>query len=256
MLIALVSVVIFFLFIMAAALTMLWYLNRNPGGSSKPNLQEDEELQVEDKPSQRIHRHIGELINFEEVEPGIIYADGQYLALARIEGTNFSILSDGEQDAREDALITIQNQIKYPIQYITSTVITDTDITAEQIRQQASKTKNTELNNYCLLYAVEMEDMKRRRQAMAQVSWIVISDNGARGLPGKPSDRIKEKMLLLKEAFRSRVGIILTPLATTEEVIDALQQIILPEKLTKASETALLGLHPIKFNIKEIEKIA
>lgn len=59
-------------------------------------------------------------------------------------------------------------------------------------------------------------------------------------------------MAILQEAFRSRAGIIMTPLTTTEEVIDTFQQIMLPEKLTKPSDVAKLCMHPIKFNIKEM----
>ncbi len=119
------------------------------------------------------------------------------------------------------------------------------------MREYAEKASNNEVAEYARLYAAELENMKNERRAMAKVSWIVISGEADRpGAPGNPVQRIRERMAILQEAFRSRAGIIMTPLTTTEEVIDTFQQIMLPEKLVKPSEVAKLCLQPIKFNIK------
>lgn len=245
------AVIIFIVFIMAAALVMLMMLNRNP---SIPGQKKETKQMIREKPVKPTYRHISDLIKIEEADTGIIYAGGKYLGLARIEGTNFSVLSDGEQDVREEVLIGIQNQINYPVQYITSTVITDTESIAREVRANAANMEKPQLVSYNNLYAAELEEMKKRRQAMAQVSWLVISDDGE---GGDPVSQIREKMVLLQEAFRVRAGIILTPLVTTEEILDALQQIMLPEKLSRPSEITLLGgLSPIKLNIREIENIA
>ncbi|SFH34397.1 hypothetical protein SAMN05660649_04830 [Desulfotomaculum arcticum] len=245
-------VVIFIIFVMIAALVMLLFLNRAPTGPESKN--NPVTIKTNKKQSIPTGRHIDELFEVEFVHPGIFYVDGKYMGLARIGGTNFSVLSDGEQDTREEALIGIQNQIKYPVQYITSTVVTDTDAIAREIRSTNTNFNNELQVRYNNLYAAELEEMKRNRQAMTQVSWLVISDDGTE--EDNPVERIKEKMALLHESFRSRVGIILTPLELTEEVVDAIQQMILPEKLSRPSDMiALGGLAPVKFNIREIEKI-
>ncbi|MEW6697311.1 MAG: hypothetical protein AB1341_08185 [Bacillota bacterium] len=248
----------FIVLVMAASLAMIWYISKSNRNSrqikrmSYDNETTDEASELKSKKPDKKYRHISELINVEIVEPGIYYVNGKYLGLARIEGTNFSILSDGERDAREEMLISIQSQIKYPVQYITSTIVTDTDKEVEKVRMYAEKTNNQLVANYCQLYISELENMKNERRAMAKVSWIVISGEDKEGAPGTPAQRIRERMAILQEAFRSRAGIIMTPLLTTEEVVDTLQQVMLPEKLTKPSEVAKLCMHPIKFNIKEI----
>lgn len=251
----LIVILIFVALVMGAALVMMWYLSKGGGaGRSKRDfeMESQEEINTTPKRPDKNYRHISELINIEVVEPGIYYVKGKYLGLARIEGTNFSILSDGETDAREDMLIAIQNQIKYPVQYITSTIVTDTDREVEKVRAHAEKTQNQKISNYCHMYVNELENMKNERRALAKVSWVAISGDDRQGAPGNPVQRIKERMAILQEAFRSRAGIIMTPLTTTEEVIDAFQQIMLPEKLIKPSEVAKISLHPIKFNIKEM----
>jgi hypothetical protein len=243
---ALTGVVILFLLVMGAAVVMLTSLNKAPKRGARPLKKE-----IKKKVSQPTYRHIGDLMDMEAPEPGVVYAGGKYLAYARVEGANFSILSDGEKDIREDVLIGLQNQIKYPQQFVTSTVVIDTEHAAMEVRDQATRTENPHLAQYSLAYAGELEEMKRQRQAMAQVTWLVISDDGE---SGDPAQSLREKLALLRELF-TRSGLILTPLASTEEIIDAMQQIMLPEHLTPASETAVFGLNPVKFNIKELENL-
>jgi len=231
-----------FVLVMGVAGVMLLSLNKPPQRKEKPVKRE-----VNKKVSLPTYRHIGELINLDVVEPGVVYANGKYLAYARVEGTNFSILSDGEKDIREDILISLQNQIKFPQQLVTSTVVIDTEHAAREVRQQASGAENASLGAYSLAYAAELEKMKRERQAMAQVSWMVISDDGIDDEPGKA---LRDKMSLLQDLF-ARSGLILTPLTTTEDIIDAMQQIMLPERLSLASETAASGLSLVKYNARE-----
>ena len=242
MIISFIGVVIMFILVLAAAGVMLATLNRAPKRKEKPA-----KKAINNKVSLPTYRHIGDLINLDVVEPGVIYANGKYLAYARVEGTNFSILSDGEKDIREDILVSLQNQIKFPQQLVTSTVVIDTEHAAKEVREQAAVTDNANLATYSLAYAAELEQMKRDRQAMAQVSWMVISDDGLDEDPGKS---LRDKISILQELF-SRSGLILTPLTTTEDIIDAMQQIMLPEHLSPASKTAASGLNPVKFSMKE-----
>ena len=242
MALSLIGVVVLFILVLAAAGILLTTINRAPQRKEKPV-----KKAANKKVSLPTYRHIGDLITLDVAEPGVIYANGKYLAYARVEGTNFSILSDGEKDIREDVLVNLQNQIKFPQQLVTSTVVIDTEHAAKEVREQAALTDNPNLAGYSLAYAAELEQMKRERQAMAQVSWMVISDDGAEEDPGKS---LRDKMSLLQELF-SRSGLILTPLTSTEDVIDAMQQIMLPERLSPASKAAATGLSPVKFSAKE-----
>ncbi|KJS73330.1 MAG: hypothetical protein JL56_11520 [Desulfotomaculum sp. BICA1-6] len=249
MLIAVVAV--FIMFVMISALVMFMFISRVPAG---PEKKKKTTAVIKNTEPTSTGRHIAEIVGVEMVAPGVFYAGGKYLGLARIEGTNFSVLSDGEQDAREEALIGIQNQINYPVQYITGTVVTDTDAIAREVRAINAGVENERQAAYNNLYAAELDEMKRTRQAMTQVSWLVVSDDGSAG--DDPVKRIRERLALLRESFRSRVGIILTPLEITGDVVDAIQQIMLPEKLSRPSDMlALGGITPVKFNIREIQNL-
>ena len=243
MLLSFIGVAFLFVLVLTGAGVMLATLNQAPKRKAKPVKKE-----VHKKAAAPTYRHLSDLINLDVVAPGVIYANGKYLAYARVEGTNFSILSDGEKDLREDILISLQNQIKFPQQLVTSTVVIDTEHAAREVRRQASGTENANLAAYSLAYAAELEQMKRERQAMAQVSWLVISDDGATEEPDKS---LRDKMSLLQDLF-SRSGLILTPLTTTAEIIDAMQQIMLPERLSPASSVAAAGLSPLKFSAREV----
>ena len=246
-------VLVFMLFILAAAGVMLWTMNKEPRKNSVALPIIGSGKKQPGSKSALHYRHITELIKIKPVAPGIIYTGGKYLGYARIEGTNFSILSDGEQDTKESVLIGLQNQFDFPLQYVTSTVVTDTGQIAGIVRDYASTCTNQDLAAYSAAYATELEQMKAWRQAMAQVSWLAVSDTGA---GGDPAQNIYNKMAQLQELFRSRAGIILTPLTTTGEVIDALQQIMLPQRLTPASQTAALGLNPVHYSDRELVNIS
>lgn len=253
MLAALVAMIVFLIGIMATAMIIISRAQRTVGKIDP--FEPEKEAMVRKGPMvMATCRHISDLIQIEMHESGIFSAGGIYVGLARLSGTNFDVMSEAEQNAREDALIGIQNQIKYPIKYITSTVITDTDTVAREIRANAAETSNVKLAQYSNMYARELEEMKRQRRAMAQVTWIAISDTSYRG---NPVDRIREKMSLLQEAFRTRAGSVLTPLISLADGMDALKEMMLPERLSKPSEVLMLGgVAPIKFNVKEVEKIS
>lgn len=253
MLAALVAMIVFLVGIMATAMIII-ARSQKSAGKIDPFEPEKEAMVRKGPVAKSTYRHISDLIQIEMHESGIFSVDGIYVGLARLSGTNFDVMSEAEQNAREDALIGIQNQIKYPVKYITSTVITDTDTVAREVRVNAAETSNVKMAQYSNMYARELEEMKRRRQAMSQVTWIAVSDTGYRG---NPVDRIREKISLLQEAFRSRAGIVLTPLISLADGMDALKEIMLPERLSKPSEVLMLGgVAPIKFNVKEVENIS
>lgn len=252
MFLALVAVVIFIAGTIAAAMFLIM---RSQKPSEKPGHFVHEKEAVSKKPGiKATYRHISDLIRIEMYEAGIFFVNGMYVGLARLSGTNFDVMSEREQNAREDALIGIQNQISYPVQYITSTVIADTDKIAGEIRANAELMTNEKLAKYSYMYAHVLDEMKRSRQAMAQVTWVAVYDDGRRG---NPVENIRDKMHLLHESFRGRAGIILIPVLSVEESMDALKEIMLPERLSKPSDMLSVGgLSPVKFNIKEIENIA
>lgn len=250
----LIVVALFIFGVVGAALVMLMRAQNPTSRKYDTQANDFEDVIVKEPEPARTHRNISDLLNIEMHDSGVFHVNGRWVGLARLSGTNFDVLSGIEQDIREDVLIGIQSQINYPIQYITSTIIADTDRAAEEIMRNAAQFNDENLAAYATMYAQELENMKIQRRAMSQVTWLVITDNGR---SGNPVAKIREKMLLLQETFRKRAKIILTPLISIEESVDVLKDIMLPEKLVKPSEELQAGvLEPIKFNIREVRDIA
>lgn len=252
MLAALIGIVLFIIATMVGAMILIMRAQRPSGMPSQP--ERDKKIVRKSSGSKATYRYISDLIKIDMLEDGIFYVNGIYVGLARLSGTNFDVMSEGEQNAREDILIGIQNLIGYPIMYITGTVIADTDKIAQEIRLNAESMTNEKLANYSNMYAHILEEMKKTRYAMSQVTWVAVSDDGRQG---NPIDNIRNKMMHLHNSFIDRAGIVLIPLFSVHEGIDAISSIMLPEKLTRPSDMLSVGGgSPIKFNIREIENIA
>lgn len=252
----LLIVVTLLIFGVAGVAMVILMRAQNPASfrTKKSPVEGIEDTIVKEPEPARTHSKITDLIKIEMLDSGIFYANGRWVGLARMSGTNFDVLSGVEQDIREDVLIGIQSQINYPIQFITSTVIADTDLAAAEIMSKAGYFNDKNLAAYAVMYAQELENMKIQRRAMSQVTWLAITDDGR---SGHPIGKIREKMLLLQGLFRKRAKIILTPLISLEESVDVLKDIMTPERLLKPSEELQAGaLEPVKFNIREVRDIA
>jgi hypothetical protein len=241
------AVFIFLIGVLVVAALMLFLMGRaQPRGPALR--QEEKKLGKEEMPFRE--RHVAELFGIDEIYGGIYRKGGRYFGLARLEGTNFSVVSEGEQNAREDVLIYIMSLIDYPIQFISGTVVADTTQQAEEIALRAEEEASEELKTYMFLYAGALQQMKTERRVLSEQSWLVVTDNGEEGDPAK---KIREKMYLLKENLRQRARIVLVPLETSEEVIDAIHQMVLPERIVKPSERVQAGvLEPVHLARKDL----
>lgn len=179
---------------------------------------------------------------------GIIWTGEHYLIIARIEGVNFSVMSDIEQNARESALIEIFSRLEYPIRFITNTAIVDTSVEARRIAAMAD-TPNENLKNYRILYAGVLEQMRVDRAVLTQQTFLVV--------PGRTIEEVEQRFRILKTSLSERTSVIVTPLQSTEEIYDSLQDILTPEKIVKPSQVAASGvLEPFHFSYKEAHSIA
>ncbi|MCR4443259.1 MAG: hypothetical protein NUV48_14085 [Peptococcaceae bacterium] len=193
-----------------------------------------------------LNRHVDEVIEVDDVKDGLIYRRGRVYALARVEGANFSVMSPGEQDARERALVEIFSRLDYPVQFITNTVVADTVSPAQRIAEAAREMPEGNLRNYAFLYASFLEQMRVERLAMAQQSYLVVCSDGH---DGNPEKTVIERVMLLESALRERAGIVLTPITTGDGAIDAIQNIVQPEKIVKPSKLAHDGIpEPVHFS--------
>jgi len=190
---------------------------------------------------------IEKLYHIDDIRNGVIYKEEQALILAKLEGLNFTVMSVAEQDAREDALISIFTRVDYPIRFITNTVIADTSKEARRIAQLAANSPETAIRNYRTLYAGQLELMRTERWVTTQQTFIVI--------PGKDEEEARNRLHLIASSLQQQTAILVTPLTTTEQVYDAIQDMLLPNQILRPSEIALEHVHvPIHFAEKEIAK--
>jgi|LSQX01.2.fsa_nt_gb hypothetical protein len=185
----------------------------------------------------------------EKIYNGIIEHYGQYLLMALIEGMNFSVMSDIEQNARENSLVEILSRMDYPVRFITNTCVVDTSQEARKIASIADDSGNEFMKEYRIFYAGALEQMRLERSVLTQQTYIIV--------PGSTEKEVHERFNLLCSSLRERTSMIITPLETTEQVYDALQDILTPDKIIKPSDVVQDGvLEVIHFSTKEVQQIA
>ncbi|NLE06014.1 MAG: hypothetical protein GX638_14610 [Crenarchaeota archaeon] len=192
--------------------------------------------------------NIKNLFQANKIYHGAIEHLGQYLLLARIEGMNFSVMSEIEQNARESALIDIFSRLDFPIRFITNTCVVDTSNEARKIAEIAD-TENQNLQTYRILYTGALEQMRLERSVLTQQNFIII--------PGENPEEAHHRFNILSSSLRERTSIIITLLETTEDIYDALQDILTPEKIIKPSDVVQSGvLEPVHFSVREVATFA
>lgn len=196
------------------------------------------------KPEEKVS-HMDEVFNIEKIHEGIIYQGNQYLLLTKIEGINLSAMSEGEQNARESALISVLAGLDYPIRFITNTAVIDTSKEAQLVAGIASATPEGNLRTYRTLYAGALEQMRVERSVLTQQTFLVVS--------GSTIEEARRRVELLNSSLANQTSMVVTPLKTTDAVYDAIQSILMPEKIIKPSDIASEGvLEPVHFHTKEV----
>lgn len=190
---------------------------------------------------------IEEFYQIDDIKEGIIYKDGQCYMMSRIGGLNFTVMSENEQNAREDALVGIFARLDYPIRFITNTVIADTSEEAGKIADLAVATPEGTLQKYRLQYAGELELMRASRAVTTQSTFLII--------PGKDKTELINRYQLLAASLRQQGNMIITPLTTTEEVVDTLKEILMPNTIYRPSERFTHGVGAsVHLSKKEVER--
>lgn len=190
---------------------------------------------------------LSQLYNIEGIYEGVVHlSNGEYLMLAGIEGVNFSVLSEAEQNARESALVEIFTGLSHPIRFLSCVVVADTSAEAKKVAETAAKTPGGNLKTYRTLYAGMLETMRQERRILSQYTYMFI--------PGKTREEVAERLFLIETALRERARLVVTPIRTTDEVYLILQNIFMPDRLTRPAEVAVTGVtSPIHYSGKEAE---
>lgn len=189
---------------------------------------------------------LNQIYNIKDIHQGVISFKDEYLMLAKIEGVNFSVMSDLEQNTRETALIDIFTGLSHPVRFVSSVIVADTSNEALKVAQIAESTPEGNLKTYRTLYAGMLEMMRQERKILSQHVYVMV--------PGKTQEEVYERLLLLGTALRERASLVVTPITTTDEIYKILQDILTPDKIITPAEIAVTGVtSPIHFSIKEGE---
>jgi len=237
------------------------YMMRKFSGSHTTPLQRKKDERGESGTSDKVNKatgqfaHINDLIKIDDVYEGIYKKGETFYSVARLSGTNFDVMTDFEQDARESVLIEILSEIDYPIQAITTTIVSDIDDMVKEILERAeAKPKDHPQYGYGYLLAGSLYDMKMDHKIMSRQSWIVISSRQI-DPDDDPVQKINEYMYLLSENMRSKAKIFVTPVRNSEEVLDVLYQVLLPQSIIKPSDRIYAGVNePFHFRDQEISQ--
>ncbi len=210
-------IVLFTVVILGCAALLFWEKNR----SKKENLQNDNKFNESTT-------DIEEFYQIDNIREGIIYRDDQCYIMARIGGLNFTVMSLNEQHSREDALIGIFARLDYPIRFITNTVIVDTSEEARRIAGIANQTPESTLKIYRYQYAGALELMRAERAVTTQSTFLII--------PGKDKEELRDRYRILAAALKDQGRMTVELVATTEEVTDIIQEILMPDSIFRPSE--------------------
>jgi hypothetical protein len=203
-----------------------------------------------------MEKHIADLINVEEVfKNGIYRIGGMFFGIGVLSGTNFSVISNDNQNSKEDRLVRLHSDaVKYPTKTIATTIVADTDKSAEGILSRAKNddTINQAQKIYMKMYAHFLKELKAQRLVLSNQNWFVI---GSRYDDDDPADAILKRFKYLSEQYR-RIGIVLTRVTTDVEVYDIIHQITLPDRIIAPSERYAVGVtEPLHWGESEIKSI-
>lgn len=190
---------------------------------------------------------VDDLYDIKDIHGGVVYTSTECIVLAKIEGMNASVLSAYQQDGREAAIIETLAQTPYPYKTVSNTVVADTTAVSKAVYETAiNLPEDSSLYHYCELYMIALEEMRLSRSILTQQTFLFI--------PGSSPDECHERIRILSMGLTDKGGITITPLTTTEEVYDALKDIIMPDRIVNPSQFAEGGVvSPIHFGKKELK---
>jgi len=211
---------------------------------------------VNEKRSTVTTGHVRDLLRIDSCIDGIVRVGGRSYYLARLVGTNFSVISENEQDAREQAIVGIMSTVDHPVTFISNTVVSDMDIAIDRVNNFIGNLNpeapyTASLTAYATMYTNVLEEMRRSRKVLSNQTWIVLEYAGS----DDHVQTLKERMSLLQESFRSTVGIILEPVVNEISVLDVIHEILLPERTVKPSDQIEAGAgEPVHYHWAEEAK--
>jgi len=189
---------------------------------------------------------LGQIYDIKDIYQGVITLKDGCLMLARIEGVNFSVMSEAEQNARETALIEIFTGLDYPVRFVSSVIVADTSDEAHRVARIAAATPEGNLKTYRTLYAGMLEMMRQERRILTQHVYLMV--------PGRTKEEVSERLYLLGASLQQKASLVVTPVTTTDEIYKILQDTLTPDRIISPAEVALSGVtSPIHYSVREAE---
>lgn len=245
----------FWVIVAGAFIFMIRLLGKPANTHLRKEKKEKETVNREDHKGNQKTCHISDLIKIDDIYQGVYQKNGVFYAIARLSGTNFDVMTDYEQDSRENILISILSEVSYPVQTVTTTIISDID---EMVAGILEGTKRKPDNHPQAIYgynlAGELFNMKMDHRIMSRQNWLIISANNVES-DEDPVQKINEYMYLLSENMRSKAKIFVTPITDSAEMLDVIYQILLPLSIIKPSDRIAEGINePFHFKVGEMKE--
>ncbi|MFA5953331.1 MAG: DUF87 domain-containing protein [Candidatus Pacearchaeota archaeon] len=109
-----------------------------------------------------------------EIKDNLIHYNKKKIAVLRVESLNFSIKSQGEQEAIMFSFQKFLNSIDFPIQILMTTETLDLDIYLKSLEKKSLNERNKEIFNS---YKEHMQDLIKQNSAMNRNFYLVIPES-------------------------------------------------------------------------------
>jgi hypothetical protein len=110
-----------------------------------------------------------------DISENIVVLQGDHAAIViEIQASNFSLLSEREQEAKIIAYASLLNSLTFPIQILIRNKLVDISSYVKELEEVEKRTKNALLANHIKLYRSFVHEMIRVNVVLNKMFYIVI----------------------------------------------------------------------------------
>ncbi len=158
-----------------------WYLKRQEAGGATPASGIPAGGPFRPGTAAKASAGLKDFWEVEDVRRGVlVLSGGRYRTVCRISAADFWLLSDGEQNAVEDALRAALMQLTFPVQFLVTAEAVDTRAAAEELREAAARLPGT-LADMARARAEWLAALMRERQAAARQAYLAVPCDTQKG---------------------------------------------------------------------------
>ncbi len=137
----------------------------------------------------------------------VTFTNGQAVVVIEVQATNFSLLSNQEQDARIFAYASLLNSLSFPIQILIRNKRIDVSSYVSLLEEEAKKTQNEQLSSYIGAYKDFVQELVKVNTVLDKKFYVIIPysylEKGVSGATSQMKKDSKQKTTFLKDAQAS-----------------------------------------------------